>query len=122
MSKLPVGSVKEIGLKIAAYAGGAIAGAVLAPVVAPAALGVIGFGAAGPVAGSIAALIQSSIGNVAAGSLFAMAQSVAMGGALPLLGYATGAAAGGAVVAVVAETAPVQEAGKDPTETEKNKR
>jgi len=51
MSKLPVGSVKEIGLKIAAYAGGAIAGAVLAPVVAPAALGVIGFGAAGPVAG-----------------------------------------------------------------------
>ena len=40
----------------------------------------IGFGAAGPVAGSIAAGIQAGIGNVAAGSLFATLQSAAMGG------------------------------------------
>ncbi|KAK0495247.1 hypothetical protein EDD18DRAFT_1171421 [Armillaria luteobubalina] len=45
-------------------------------------LGLIGFGAAGPVAGSLAALIQSSIGNVVAGSLFALLQSIAMGGSL----------------------------------------
>ncbi|KAI9441746.1 hypothetical protein H4582DRAFT_2073887 [Lactarius indigo] len=46
------------------------------------ALGVVGFSAAGPVAGSVAAGIQAGIGNVAAGSLFAAAQSVAMGGTL----------------------------------------
>ncbi|KAH9980658.1 hypothetical protein BJV74DRAFT_953048 [Russula compacta] len=34
-------------------------------------------------AGSIAAGMQAGIGNVAAGSLFAIAQSVAMGGAVP---------------------------------------
>ncbi|KAK0213884.1 hypothetical protein IW262DRAFT_1407142 [Armillaria fumosa] len=45
-------------------------------------LGLVGFGAAGPVAGSLAALIQSSIGNVATGSLFALLQCIAMGGSL----------------------------------------
>lgn len=41
----------------------------------------IGFSAAGPVAGSVAAGWQGSIGLVQAGSLFAWCQSAAMGGA-----------------------------------------
>ena len=83
----------------------AIAGMVALPFLVKAGLGVIGFGAAGPVAGrfryqvtsdsmrhnpleqlgSAAACIQSLIGNVAAGSLFATAQSLAMGGGAILL-------------------------------------
>ena len=44
------------------------------------ALRVIGFAVTGPVAGSVAAAIQSIVygGSVVAGSLFAWAQSVAM--------------------------------------------
>jgi hypothetical protein len=38
----------------------------------------IGFGVAGPIGGSIAATVQASIGNVAAGSLFSILQGVAM--------------------------------------------
>jgi hypothetical protein len=38
----------------------------------------IGFSSSGPVAGSIAAGLQSTIGNVASGSLFAAAQSLGM--------------------------------------------
>lgn len=84
---------------------GMIVGAIIAPLAAPALLALVGFGSAGPIAGeftfamccaerrivipsvsfdpqgSIAAGIQSMIGNVAAGSVFAAAQSVAMGGA-----------------------------------------
>ena len=44
---------------------------VAAPWIATAALGVAGFSAGGVVAGSTAAGIQASIGNVAAGSAFA---------------------------------------------------
>ena len=44
---------------------------VAAPVAVAAGLAVTGFGAGGVVAGSVAAGIQSSIGSVAAGSLFA---------------------------------------------------
>merc|ERR1712062_716647 len=58
-----------IGLAIGATVG------VTAPLVATAALG-----AAGVVAGSTAAATQASIGNVAAGSLFAMCQSVGAAG------------------------------------------
>ncbi|KAH8925312.1 hypothetical protein BT69DRAFT_1332288 [Atractiella rhizophila] len=47
---------------------------------APTILSVVGFGAAGVVAGSTAAAVQSVIGNVAAGSLFAVAQSVGAAG------------------------------------------
>jgi hypothetical protein len=93
----------------------------LTPVLAPALLGILGFGAIGPVAGkfppqaevasntverqgTLAALIQALIGNVAAGSAFAIAQSIAMGGAVPAvvsaicaaLGVGVGAAAAGA--------------------------
>ncbi|PQE13655.1 integral component of membrane protein [Rutstroemia sp. NJR-2017a BVV2] len=43
-------------------------------------LGALGFAAYGPVAGSVAAWIQGLIGNVSAGSFFAILQSAAMGG------------------------------------------
>ncbi|KAK3487967.1 uncharacterized protein B0T23DRAFT_398630 [Neurospora hispaniola] len=55
--------------------------AVAAPAIVTAPiLAVLGFGAAGPVAGSAAAIAQGVIGNVVAGSPFAIAQSAAMGG------------------------------------------
>ncbi|KAK0495224.1 adaptin N terminal region-domain-containing protein [Armillaria luteobubalina] len=73
----------------------AAAGVVLTPVLAPAALGIVGFSAAGPVAGTLAAAIQSSIGNVVAGSAFAVAQSIAMGGAIPAGVYAASGVAAG---------------------------
>ncbi|WXC62739.1 hypothetical protein SNK03_008569 [Fusarium graminearum] len=43
-------------------------------------LGALGFGAAGVAAGSTAAGVQSGIGSVAAGSLFATLQSASAGG------------------------------------------
>ena len=46
----------------------------------------IGFGSTGIVAGSIAAGIQSAIGNVAAGSIFATLTSWGMTGTFTLLG------------------------------------
>lgn len=48
-------------------------------------LGIIGFAVTGPVAGSLAALIQSSVygGTIAAGSWFAVAQSIAMASPTP---------------------------------------
>jgi len=55
-------------------------------------LGVIGFSAIGPVAGSAAAAWQASIGVVQAGSLFAFCQSVAMGDATTIRLGAAGAA------------------------------
>jgi len=67
------------------------------PVVAPALLVPVGFGAAGPIAGSLATAWQASIGNVAAGSLFATLQSISMGGAIPTGVSAMGAAVGAAV-------------------------
>ena len=54
-----------------------------------------GFGAAGVAAGSLAAATQATIGNVAAGSLFATLTSWGMTGAL------TTTAAGGGVTAVI---------------------
>ena len=54
--------------------------------------------------GSMAAGVQAGIGNVAAGSLFATAQSVGMGGAIPAVVTAVGAgvAGVGAVAAAMA--------------------
>ncbi|KAI0951709.1 hypothetical protein AcV7_007729 [Taiwanofungus camphoratus] len=89
--------------QVALYAGGAVAGAALAPVVAPIALGAVGFGASGVVGGSLAALIQGGIGNVAAGSLFAICQSIGAGGALPVLGYVAGAGLGVAATAAAGQ-------------------
>jgi hypothetical protein len=61
--------------------------AALAPIIMPALLGAVGFSAGGVVAGSVAASIQASIGSVAAGSLFALCQTVGTGAALPLIGH-----------------------------------
>jgi hypothetical protein len=66
-------------------------------------LGVIGFSSIGPVAGSVAAGWQASIGAVEAGSLFALCQSAAMGGAAA--GLAT-TGVGGAAVALAASGLP----------------
>ncbi|KAG6292917.1 hypothetical protein E4U09_003232 [Claviceps aff. purpurea] len=54
----------------------AVPGLIAAPM-----LGLLGFGSLGPGAGTVAALIQSLIGNITAASLFAMLQSAGMGGA-----------------------------------------
>ena len=67
---------------------------------APAVLGVVGFGSGGVVASSIAAGIQSTIGNVAAGSFFAVLQSVGAAG-LGTAGMAAVGAAGAAAGATV---------------------
>lgn len=64
-------------------------------------LGVAGFSAIGPVAGSVAAALQSSIGLVEAGSFFALCQSIAMGGAA--IGGIVGAGLGGAEIIAVAK-------------------
>ncbi|KAG8744523.1 hypothetical protein FRC10_009975 [Ceratobasidium sp. 414] len=48
----------------------------------PMTLNAAGFGAHGPIAGSIAALVQKHLGTVSAGSVFAQLQSAAMGGAV----------------------------------------
>jgi aquaporin Z len=63
---------KKIGIG-AAVAGGVIAGVALIPIT-------LGFGGAGIVAGSVAAGIQAAIGNVAAGSVFAICTSLGMTG------------------------------------------
>lgn len=59
-------------------------------------LSAVGFSPIGPVAGSVAAGWQASIGAVEAGSLFSVLQSIAMGGAAAT-GLATIGASGAAV-------------------------
>ncbi|KAK7540595.1 uncharacterized protein J3D65DRAFT_600717 [Phyllosticta citribraziliensis] len=54
--------------------------AVVVPLAYGSVLGAAGFAAVGPVAGSWAAGTQAAIGSVAAGSVFAVLQSAAMGG------------------------------------------
>lgn len=65
--------------KIALVVGGTVA---VAPALAIGGLGLLGFSAAGPVAGTVAAGVQSAVygGAVGSGSLFAIAQGAAMGG------------------------------------------
>ena len=72
---------KKIGIG-AAITGGIIAGVALLPIT-------LGFGTAGIGGGSIAAGIQAAIGNVAAGSIFAVCTSLGMSGV-----FATTAAVG----------------------------
>lgn len=76
-------------------------------------LGVVGFASAGPVAGSVAAAWQSSIGVVQAGSLFAWCQSAAMGGAalgvIEMAGVAGFAGAAGATLASVSNVPGLEE-------------
>merc|ERR1712215_666334 len=73
--------------------GGAVVGATVALSVPGLALGAMGFSGKGVMAGSLAAGIQSGIGNVASGSIFAFAQSVSAGG-LGLMGKAVAAVGG----------------------------
>jgi hypothetical protein len=74
-----------------AYVAGATMGAAAVVVGIPVGLVAVGFGAAGPVAGTIAAGIQSTIGGT---WLFATCQSVAMAG-LSAAGTALSAVVGG---------------------------
>ena len=66
----------------------------------PAALGLIGFTAKGVAAGSTAAAIQSTIGNVVAGSVFSAAQSAAATGTVGWLATAAGGVVSGALALV----------------------
>jgi hypothetical protein len=70
---------------------------VVCTVAPPAIVAVAGFSTGGIVAGSLAAGLQSSIGNVAAGSAFAILQSA---GTAPLVTAGIGAATGAGGLAV----------------------
>jgi hypothetical protein len=74
--------------------GAGVVATALAPVLVPLILSGVGFTTAGVAAGSWAAGVHASIGNVAAGSLFALAQSVAAGGLLPIVGWLASAGLG----------------------------
>lgn len=80
--------------------GAAVGGTIL---LAPVALSLAGFTTAGVAAGSMAAAVQSGIGNVVAGSMFAMLQSLGAAGmtagTVATAGAAAGAAGAGAAVA-----------------------
>jgi hypothetical protein len=114
-------------LPLVGLGAGFIGATVLTPLVAAPVLGAVGFSAAGPVAGkwplfsyttlrhcrtfpplryvllgTFAAVIQSGIGNVAAGSLFAGAQATAMGAGVPILGQVIGGAVTGVIGVIVA--------------------
>ncbi|KAL1687491.1 hypothetical protein GGG16DRAFT_62129 [Schizophyllum commune] len=77
---------------------------ILIPIAGPAVLGALGFGPGGVVLGSWAAAAQAGIGNVVAGSAFALAQSAGAMGVIPLAWCAAGGAAGGAGALVVKKT------------------
>jgi len=66
-------------------AAGVGVGMVLAPVIAPLALYVVGFTGKGVAAGSLAAYCQSWVGSVGAGGAFALIQSAGASG----IGYGT---------------------------------
>ncbi|XP_077526211.1 uncharacterized protein LOC144138032 isoform X2 [Haemaphysalis longicornis] len=91
---------KEKIRKFCTVAGTAAALGVGAVVAAPLALAAVGFGSGGVVGGSLAAMAQSAIGNVAAGSTFAVLQSCGAAGipvaAQTIIGV-TGATVGGAL-------------------------
>jgi hypothetical protein len=96
ISQLPV--VQSHGTSIqGAVVGGAV-GAVTGAVVVPAALSLVGFGAAGVTASSIAAGVQT--GATVSGSLFAICQSVGAAG-LATKGIAVASTVGAAVGGLV---------------------
>lgn len=86
---------------IGASTAGATTAFFLVPVAATVALGAVGFSDGEPI-GSIAAGLQAGIGNVAVGSAFAAAQSVAMGGTLSGVVTAVGTTIGGVGAAAAA--------------------
>jgi hypothetical protein len=67
----------------AVFGVGVALGVLTSPMIVPTALATVGFTSAGVVGGSVAAGMQASIGNVVAGSAFAVCQSIAMGGSIP---------------------------------------
>ena len=134
---------------VCAAAAGVAAGVFAVPFLAPLALWSVGFGASGIVAGKFpsqadqlarqhltqgpsgsgAAGIQDAIGNVAAGSAFAVVQSIAMGGAIPVGVTAVGASLGAGVGAAAGtnsdgedpkEGDPKDKAGEDGTPVDAN--
>ena len=82
---------KKLGIG-AAITGGVIAGVAMLPIS-------LGFGTAGIIGGSVAAGIQAAIGNVAAGSIFAVCTSLGM------TGFFASTAAVGAILGVGGLTA-----------------
>jgi len=78
--------LREVKIEVAAGVAGAVAGAALAAEIAPIALAAFGWTAGGVQAGSLAAAAHAAIGSVAAGSPFALAQSIGAGGAVPGVG------------------------------------
>ncbi|KAJ5796398.1 uncharacterized protein N7518_004938 [Penicillium psychrosexuale] len=95
-------ALKNPNLAACAVAGAGGVAVVAAPVLVTAPiLSGLGFNTAGVAAGSFAAAIQSSIGNVAAGSLFAAGQSAGAGaGGLGLVAVNTAAQAAGVLTSV----------------------
>lgn len=100
---------KEKALKYTKWGGVAVAGACAVPMVA-------GFGTGGIVLNSFAALWQSSIGNVVAGSAFATLQSLGATGV-----FAAGATAGATATtgALVAEKVSKKKSEGNENETDK---
>ncbi|KAG8919065.1 hypothetical protein FRC02_001957 [Tulasnella sp. 418] len=116
MDELPGGFSKfrkKHPILTAACGGALVVGGSLAlgPALLVGGLNLLGFSAAGPVAGSIAAGIQSAVygGAVASGSAFALAQSAAMGG----VAVASGAELVAAVVAAGAGATMIKKAKDD---------
>jgi hypothetical protein len=83
-------------MNYAHIAGYTLVGVTAVTVATPLVIAGLGFGAAGVVGSSIAAGVQASIGNVAAGTLFASLQSAGVLGTAVATKLALGAA-GGAV-------------------------
>ncbi|KAJ7704336.1 hypothetical protein B0H17DRAFT_1175538 [Mycena rosella] len=89
----------EVVVPVAAGIAGAGLGAAATALLAAPVLGMVGFSSIGPVAGTLAAGIQAGIGSVTAGSSFAVAQSIAMGGmAVPPVAIVLGGIAIGVAI------------------------
>ncbi|CAL1709427.1 unnamed protein product [Somion occarium] len=105
LSSLPLlfltSTIPRIAHIIAASAA-VIGGTFFTPLLAPAVVSVVGFSPAGPVAGSLAAAAQAGMGNVVAGSSFAIVQSIGMGGAVPIIGQVVGGAIVGSAAYIAA--------------------
>lgn len=102
--KLGVEEYYREGLGIYWIAGEVLTSSAGGAFVASAAMKAIGFGALGPIAGSIAAGWQASIGAVSAGSVFSTMQSAAMlGGPVIAVGAFIGLGIWGAVSYASAE-------------------
>ena len=99
-------------LRTATYVGGGVAAVA-------GGLTIAGFAPAGIAAGSLAALWQSSIGNVVAGSLFATLQSAGATGAIATTAYAGAGVAGTAATADYLKNRKGKDADKDESSNQK---